>query len=81
MATHRTRTAFGDLSKSFTGINLQGVGQGNTGTAPFWTAISTPLIELMKKYESQAQFTSPLSGIIVVLILLAFVDDTELFLN
>ena len=80
-ATHHTRTAFGDTHAEFTGHNLQGAGQGNTGAAPYWTAISTPVIELMKDYKMQASFQSPLSGIIVVLTLLAFVDDTELFLT
>jgi len=80
-ATHHTRTAFGDSYAKFTGDNLQGAGQGNTGAAPFWTAISTPVIELMKEHAMQASFTSPYSGLIVILTLLAFVDDTELFLT
>ena len=80
-ATHYTRTAYGDSSKSFIGDNLQGAGQGNTGAAPFWTAISTPMIELMKEYGVNAEFVTPISGTIVLLALLAFVDDTELFLT
>ena len=80
-ATHHTRTAFGDKYAEFTGENLQGAGQGNTGAAPFWTAVSTPLIETMQEYSMQAEFKSPLTGIVVILTLLAFVDDTELFLT
>ena len=80
-ATHHTRTAYGDSSKGFHGTNLQGAGQGNTGAAPFWTAISTPMIELMKQYKMHADFVSPISGIVVILTLLAFVDDTELFIT
>ena len=34
-AKHYTRTAFGDSPQFFTGSNLQGTGQGNTGSALF----------------------------------------------
>ena len=34
-AKHYTRTAYGDSSNYFTGQNLQGAGQGNTGSAPY----------------------------------------------
>jgi len=80
-ATHHTRTAYGDSHKGFQGVNLQGAGQGNTGAAPYWTAISTPIIELMNQNNLHAEFISPISGAIVILTLLAFVDDTELFLT
>ena len=79
-ARHHTRTAYGDSSKFFQGRNLQGAGQGNTSAAPFWTCISSPIINIMKQKGMHSKFISPLSGITVTLALIAFVDDTELFL-
>ena len=35
----------------------------------------------MKNHKIHAHFTSPISGIVVVLTLLAFVDDTEIFIS
>jgi len=80
-AIHHTRTAYGDSEISFTGNNLQGAGQGNTGAAPFWTMVSTHMIELMKEMEHQATFLSPITKQKIILSLIAFVDDTELFLT
>jgi len=80
-AQHHTRTAFGDSKSCFKGTKLQGAGQGNTGAAPYWTCISSPMIEIMKERCYYSRFISPLSGMIVILSLLAFVDDTELFLT
>jgi len=79
-AKHHTRTAFGDSTSCFEGSNLQGAGQGNTGAAPYWTSVSTPMIEEMKKQNMHSKMVSPISGIVVILALLAFVDDTELFI-
>jgi len=39
------------------------------------------MIEIMKERRYYSRFISPLSGLIVILSLLAFVDDTELFLT
>ena len=79
-AQHYTRTAYGDSSSSFKGTNLQGAGQGNTSAAPFWTCVSTPMISLLKKQGLQASMQGPLSLKTIVLTLMAFVDDTEVFL-
>lgn len=79
-ARHHTRTAYGDSTQFFQGVNLQGAGQGNTSAAPFWTSISTPIIHLLKQNGSHSSFITPLSGIVVTLALIAFVDDTELFI-
>jgi len=79
-AQHFTRTAYGDSKDSFTGSNLQGAGQGNTSASPFWTCISSPMIEIMKDHNFQAKMTCPLSLQEVILTLMAFVDDTEVFL-
>jgi len=80
-ARHFTRTAFGDSNTYFEGTNLQGAGQGNTGAAPFWTSVSTHMIEIMKDHLYHAKFTSPLTKKEIILSLIAFVDDTELFLT
>ena len=62
------------------GTILQGAGQGNTGAAPFWTSVSTIMIEEMKSKQMHAQIIAPLSGIAVIPALIAFVNDTELFI-
>jgi len=80
-ARHYTRTAYGDSDSHFTGVNLQGVGQGNTGAAPFWTCVSTSMIEILKDSGYNATFISAISLDIVKLSLIAFVDDSELFLT
>jgi len=80
-AQHYTRTAYGDSTSFFTGTNLQGAGQGNTGAAPFWTMISTHMIEIMKELHLSASFISPITKKKIILSLIAFVDDTELFLT
>jgi len=80
-AQHFTRTAFGDSFTSFTGTNLQGAGQGNTGAAPFWTMVSTHMIQIMKEMKYQATFLAPITKKKIMLSLIAFVDDTELFLT
>jgi len=80
-AKHYTRTAYGDSTNYFTGDNLQGAGQGNTGAAPFWTMVSTHMISVMKDMKLQSEFLSPLTKKKILLSLIAFVDDTELFLT
>ena len=80
-AAHHTRTAFGNSHAGITGTNLQGAGQRNVGTVPYWTAISIHIIELMQHYKMNAKYVSPFFGIVVILTLSAFVDDTELFLT
>ena len=80
-AKHHTRTAYGDSSTFFQGRNLQGAGQGNTGAAPYWTAVSTVMIDLIKKRGLFATMQSPMGDEEIMLALLAFVDDTELFIT
>jgi len=79
-AKHHTRTAYGDSQQFFKGTNFQGAGQGNTGAAPYWTCISTPMIELMKEMKLESEFTSAISQQILTLALISFVDDAELFI-
>jgi len=81
VARHYTRTAYGDSTQFFTGLNLQGAGQGNTGAAPYWTCVSTSMIELMKEKGFRAKLISPITKRNILLTLIAFVDDTELFLT
>jgi len=81
VARHYTRTAFGDSLTCFTGNNFQGAGQGNTGAAPFWTCVSTSMIELMKEAGFTSNLVTPLTNKKILLALIAFVDDAELFLT
>jgi len=80
-AQHFTRTAFGDSTMSFSGGDLQGAGQGNTGAAPYWTCVSTHMIQLLKKELLHATYISPITKQHIILSLIAFVDDTELFVS
>jgi len=80
-AQHFTRTAFGDSTASFSGTDLQGAGQGNTGAAPYWTCVSTHMIQLLKKELLHATYISPITKQKIILSLIAFVDDTELFIS
>jgi len=80
-ARHHTRTAYGDSTEFFEGKNLQGAGQGNTGAAPFWTCVSTSMIEIMKDNGFHANLVTPMSKRNLLLALIAFVDDTETFLT
>ena len=80
-AKHFTRTAYGDSSSSFTGRDLQGAGQGNTSAAPFWTCVSSPMIDIMKQKGFQSKMQCPFSLEEILLTLMAFVDDTEVFLT
>lgn len=80
-ARHHTRTAFEDSSTYFEGDQFQGTGQCNTGAAPHWTSISTPMIEIIKKMNLCATFTTPISLKGLTLALIAFVDDAELFIK
>jgi len=61
-------------------VNLQGAGQGNTSAAPFWTCVSTPMIRILKDKHLHTKMRCPLSLEEIVLTLMAFVDDTEIFL-
>ena len=80
-AKHFTRTSYGDSSTCFTGKNFQGAGQGNTGAAPYWTCVSTSMIEIMKDAGFDATQITPFSRKNIILSLIAFVDDAELFLT
>ena len=78
-ARHFTRTAYSDSYDCFEGTNLQGAGQGNTGAAPFWTCISSAKIHVLKENNMNSKLISPLTLEEMILTLMAFVDDTEVF--
>ena len=80
-AKHYTRTAFGDSDVYFGGDGLQGAGQGNTGAAPYWTCVSSHMINVLKDHMMNATFITPLDKKKIELALIAFVDDTELFVT
>ena len=78
---HHIRTEFGDSSKSYKGSKikpLQGIVQGY-GAAPMkWVAISSPLIEMMRKEGFGLKDWSALSREVLNLVCFTFVDDTDL---
>lgn len=77
LVNHEVHNDLGNYAE----INFQGAGQGNTGRAePYWTCVSTPMIDFMKENDFQSEFTCAISQRIITLTLIAFVDDAELFI-
>ena len=87
LAIHFVKTGWGVSKTSYGGhlsiqtreLPLQGLGQGNGAGPAIWAVISTVLIECMVSYGLCAQFTTALSGTLVVFAGIAFVDDTDIF--
>jgi hypothetical protein len=80
---HFVRTAFG-LSKSFFQANdvnqlaIQGIGQGNGAGPQVWAAISSVLLDILRKQNLGAEFTSPISKETIELVGYAYTDDTDI---
>ena len=78
---HHIRTGFGDSKKFYTGsvsTPLQGLVQGY-GPAPVgWVAISSPLIDMMRKAGFGFKDWTSISSSVINLVCFAFVDDTDI---
>ena len=75
------RTGYGDSTTSFSDASskFQGLLQGNGAAPAIWLLISMFLILLMKSFVRTPHIQATFSGIIISLIALVFVDDTDLF--
>ena len=80
-AKHHIVTAFGTSDTHFGQDRyppLQGLGQGNGGAPAGWTAISTPLINMMRHSGFGINLLSALSTALLSFVCYAFVDDTDI---
>ena len=80
---HRVRTIYGNSDSFTTSINemidFQGIGQGNGSATAIWAAISTVIINVLKAQGYGIKLVSAISKTILNILILAFVDDTNLF--
>ena len=79
-AKHHIITAFGPSSSSFGSGRyplLQGLGQGNGGAPDRWTAVSTPLINMMRTAGFGINLLSAISVSLLSFVCYAFVGDTD----
>ena len=75
------RTGYRDSLTPFSNASskFQGLLQGNGAAPAIWLLISMFLILLMKSFVRTPHIQATFSGIIISLIALVFVDDTDLF--
>ena len=73
-------TGYGDSTTSFSDASskFQGLLQGNGAAPAIWLLVSMFLILLMKSFVRTPHIQATFSGIIISLIALVFVDDTDL---
>ena len=80
-AKHHIITAYGP-SKKYYGQHrhppLQGLGQGNGAAPAGWTAVSTPLINMMRHAGFGLNVLSAISSSLLSFVCYAFVDDTDI---
>ena len=79
---HYIRTTHGDseipYTSSHTPIPFQGVLQGNGAAPAIWVAVSTPLLNMMRKAQHGLQIISAITREKSTIVAFAFVDDTDL---
>ena len=78
---HHMHTAFGDSDNSCTGdpeFPLQGLVQGHGPAPQGWTAVSLPIIKMMKESGCGFQDLLLISIAMLYLVCFSFVDDTDL---
>jgi hypothetical protein len=83
---HYVRTSGGTSSKFFNAkdihpVAIQGIGQGNGAGPQVWAAISSVLLDVLRKRKLGANFTSPISHKIMHLVGYTYVDDTDLIVT
>ena len=76
------RTRFGDSERSYGGdvslVPFQGACQGNGGAPAIWLAVSTVLIELLRRQGCGTMLASAIEETVLYYIGVVFVDDTDL---
>ena len=76
------RTAFRVSEHYYSGDNnrpFQGVVQGSNAASALWMIISIFLVRYLYRKNLTTQLSIPLSGIVMPLVALIFVDDTDLY--
>jgi hypothetical protein len=79
-AAHKVRTAFGDSESTYDTDStppLQGIGQGNGCGPAGWTAVSVPIINMMRTARFGINILTSMSICLVSFVCYAFVDDTD----
>ena len=77
---HFIKTAYGDSRTSYgndTHNPLQGGGQGNGASMPFFVAITSILIPLLEQYVECITIYSAISLTVLSLIVIIYVDDSD----
>jgi hypothetical protein len=80
---HYVRTAFGKSDSYFEAnkvhpVAIQGIGQGNGAGPQIWAAISTLLLDILRKQQMGGYFISPITQKQLHLVGYAYVDDTDI---
>ena len=81
---HYVRTAYGDSNSYYGGkrtIPYQGLGQGNAASSPFWLVVSSPLVDIIKDSCLCATLVTAITLTTVLLTLVIYVDDTDMFIT
>ena len=81
---HFIRTAYGDSSTFYGGkrpVPFQGSGQGNASSSPFWTVVSSHLIDMMRELNICSTFSTSITLAAFSLIMIMYVDDNDIFIN
>ena len=60
---------------------LQGITQGSCFSPMFWICISAILLTIIKRYNMDATFASPISKLFTTFTAIAFVDNTKLIIT
>ena len=81
---HYIRTAIGDSTSYYGGRQetpFQGSGQGNASSSPFWLIVSSAMIEMMKNENICATFTTSITLVTFLLVMVMYVDDNDIFVT
>jgi hypothetical protein len=80
---HYVRTSYGKSDTYFEAqavnpVAIQGIGQGNGAGPQIWAAISSLLLDILRKQQLGATFRTPISKKQIQLVGYAYVDDTDI---
>ena len=81
---HFIRSAYGDSTTYYGGrrqVPFQGSGQGNASSSPFWTVVSSHLIDMMRELDICSTFTTAISLTVFSLVMIMYVDDNDIFIT
>ena len=80
MAEHNIKTGYGVSQSGYgpTQPPAQGYGQGNGGGPTGWALISSRMMQMMKNKGHGVNMKTSLSLVIISIVCVGFVDDTDL---